>query len=119
VQLVAIGSGTPTMAKVFADEFGFKGDMYVDTKREVYQALDCKRGIGRVLGRKALGEYKKAYAAGYSQGGTQGDGLQLGGAFIIRKSGEIVWSHMEEYAGDHAPLEELVAKAREIGGGGK
>jgi len=114
VQLVAIGSGTPLMARTFAGDFNFTADMYVDTKRQVYQTLECKRGIGRVLGVKALTEYKNALAAGYKQGGTQGDGMQLGGTFLINNRGEVLWSHMEQYAGDHAPLPEILEVCKRL-----
>jgi len=109
VQLVAIGSGTPFMAKAFAKEFEYSGELYVDQKREVYMTLGTKRGIGGVIGMRALVEYKKALSEGYTQGGTQGDGMQLGGTFILRSNGQVIWSHMEEFAGDHPDLDEVVA----------
>lgn len=96
------------MAKAFAKDFNFTGDLYVDQDRKVYKALECKRGLGAVLGVKALKKYKEALAEGHSQGGTQGDGMQLGGTFLVTSSGEIVWSHMESFAGDHASTDEII-----------
>jgi len=38
----------------------------VDQERKVYKALECKRGLGAVLGVKALKKYKEAMAEGKS-----------------------------------------------------
>jgi len=108
IGLVAIGSGTPLMAKNFAEEFGFAGDLYVDQALEVYKALNCSRGVKLVLGFKAMKEIKKAIGDGHKQGLTQGDGLQLGGSFIFGKNCEVFWQHLEKWAGDHADLKELL-----------
>jgi hypothetical protein len=73
--LVAIGSGTPGMAKNFQSEFQFPGELYVDEGRAIYEQLGCNRGVKFVLNGNALGAIKKAMKEGYSQGKTQGDTL--------------------------------------------
>jgi len=108
VGLVAVGSGTPLMAKDFAKQFSFPGDLYVDQQRLVYEAFNCKRGLKYVINTKVLKSAKKAMDEGFSQGKTEGDTLQLGGTFIISKSKGILFEHLEEYAGDHANLEQLL-----------
>jgi peroxiredoxin len=75
IGLVAIGSGTPSMAKTFQEDFDFPGDLYVDQKREVFKALHCKRGLRYVLSPKAMLKMKEAISQGILQGRTQGDGL--------------------------------------------
>jgi hypothetical protein len=50
--LVAIGSGTPLMAKNFQQEYNFQGDIYVDQKRAIYESLGCNRGASYVLNMK-------------------------------------------------------------------
>lgn len=107
---MAFGSGTPFMAKAFAKEFSFTGKLYVDEKRKIYEAMNCKRGIKATLGLKAMASYKRALSEGYKQGAsTQGDGLQLGGCFILENGEEVIWKHMEEYAGDH-PDPQMILK---------
>src|SRR5687767_12681605 len=49
VPIVAVGMGTPLMAKSFAKEFNFPGKMYTDPKREVYKALSLRRGLRYAL----------------------------------------------------------------------
>lgn len=111
IGLVAIGSGSPLMAKSFQDQFKFTGDLYVDPTRRVYQALDCKRGVKFVFGRKAMGKIKQAIGEGHMQGKTQGDGMQLGGVFIMSSKG-IHWQHAEKFAGDHASNEAILEECR-------
>jgi len=108
IGLVAIGSGTPLMANNFAEEFEFTGELYVDPTLDVYKALNCSRGVKLVLGFKAMKEIKKAIGDGYKQGLTQGDGLQLGGSFLFGKNCEVLWQHLEKWAGNHADLLELI-----------
>jgi len=113
ITLVAVGSGTPFMAKAFVESQCFKGDLYVDQKLIVYKALNCKRGLGYTLGLKALGAVKDAVGEGYRQGATQGDGLQQGGVFLLHTVKGILWQHLEAFAGDHPNLEVLVQAARD------
>jgi len=115
VQIVAVGSGTPVMAKAFAQEFDFTGELYVDQSRKVYDALKCKRGLKATLGIKSLGAYKNALSHGFKQGNTQGDGLQLGGTFVLKQGGEVAWLHQEQYAGDHASNEEILDALQALG----
>jgi len=115
--LVAIGSGTPLMAKNFQQEFNFQGDIYVDQKRAVYESLGCNRGASYVLNMKALKAIKSIMGEGYSQGKTQGDALQLGGTFVISKTQGILYEHQEQFAGDHVSIEELMNACRDVASG--
>lgn len=119
VGLVAVGSGTSFMAKNFAEEFGFKGHLYVDQSLAVYKTLNCARGVKVILAFKAMKKVKDAYAEGFSQGTTQGDGLQLGGAFLLNPKCEVLWQHLEKFAGDHADLDEILDACRSAKGGQK
>jgi len=84
------------MAKDFVKEFGFPGDLYVDQKRLVYEAFNCKRGLKYALNMRVLKAAKDAMSQGFSQGRTEGDGLQLGGVFVISKSKGILFEHLEQ-----------------------
>ena len=97
------------MAKAFAEEFNFTAPLYVDQKRLLYQALDLKRGLKYVVTKNTLSAAMALRSAGVSQGKTAGDVLQLGGAFLLSAKKGVLWEHKEEYAGDLANLEELMA----------
>jgi len=107
IELVAIGSGTPVMAKNFKSEFQFPGSLYVDEKKRVYDALGCNRGIKYALSLNALKAAKQAFGEGFRQGLNQGDSLQLGGVFILSVKDGLLYQHIEEYSGHHVDLNEL------------
>jgi len=113
IGLVAIGSGTPLMAKSFQEEYHFPGTLFVDRKRLIYKALGCNRGVKYALAPKTLLAAKKALSEGFSQGATQGDALQLGGVFVIGKKDGLIYQYLEEFAGDHANNEEILKYCRD------
>jgi len=113
IAVAAVGSGTSLMAKAFQEEYKFGGKLFVDQKRSVYSALECNRGVTYILKPKALLSYKKALEEGFANGSVQGDGLQLGGIFLISKSQGILWQHLEKFAGDHASSQEIMEAAQE------
>jgi len=117
IGLVAIGSGTPLMAKSFREEFAFTGDIYVDQKREIYKALGCNRGIKYALNTKALKAIQSAMSEGFSQGKRAGDSLQLGGVFVISLQNGILFQHLEQFTGDHVDLKELMSACKQIAAG--
>lgn len=108
IQLVAIGSGTPLMAKNFQEEFSFPGALYVDRKRQVYKSLGCNRGVKYALSPKSIKAIKNAMNEGFSQGGMEGDALQLGGLFIVSLKDGLIYQHLEQFAGDHADNEDVL-----------
>jgi len=117
IGLVAIGNGTPLMAKSFQNDFNFVGDIYVDEKREIYKALGCNRGLKYALNKKALKAIQSAMSEGYSQGKTAGDSLQLGGTFIISLQHGVLYQHLEQFAGDHVDLDELLSACKQVSSG--
>jgi NAD(P)-dependent dehydrogenase (short-subunit alcohol dehydrogenase family) len=40
---------------------------------------------------------------------VQGDPFQLGGVLVVRPGGVVTWRHADRVAGDHAPLEDVIA----------
>jgi len=97
------------MAKDFAKQFNFPGELYVDQRRLIYDAFKCKRGLKYAINFKVLKKAKEAMSQGFSQGKTEGDGLQLGGSFVLSKQNGILFEHLEAFAGDHANLQNLLA----------
>eukprot|EP01122_Echinamoeba_exundans_P001632 TRINITY_DN1164_c0_g1_i2.p1 TRINITY_DN1164_c0_g1~~TRINITY_DN1164_c0_g1_i2.p1 ORF type:complete len:511 (-),score=73.44 TRINITY_DN1164_c0_g1_i2:274-1806(-) len=102
IQLVAIGNGTVNSALKFAAEVKFDGSLYVDTALDVYKSLKCHRGTWRTVlfNGSTFKQFFSALSAGYRPRGIQGDALQLGGAFVVRRGRQIVFATREEFAGD-------------------
>jgi hypothetical protein len=108
VRIVAIGNGTPAMAKNFKSEFNFPGKLYVDQLRKIYKLLNLRRDFKSALGLRSLAAAANAIKKGYRQGQTQGDLLQLGGLFIYSEKNGFIYQHASKYAGDYANYEDIV-----------
>jgi len=108
--LAFVGNGGRHFAKAFARDHGITAPVYVDTERRAYQALEMKRGLGSARGVLAsLGHAARAWRAGFRQGATQGDALQLGGVLVVRPGGRVAYRHVSAEAGDHPPLDDVLA----------
>jgi len=108
--LAFVGNGQRHFAEAFAREHGITAPVYVDTARRAYRALGMKRGLGSARGVVAsLGHAARAWRAGFRQGATQGDALQLGGVLVVRPGGRVAYRHLSAEAGDHPPLDEILA----------
>lgn len=102
---IAIGNGTPLMARDFVERFNIQMPVYTDPERSSYRLAGLKRNFG--LGFKSLAAGRRALQGGFVQGRTRGDPWQQGGVLIVRSGssdhrGEILWRHVDEGAGDHA-----------------
>ncbi|MDX2010627.1 MAG: peroxiredoxin-like family protein [Myxococcaceae bacterium] len=113
VKLFFIGNGTPTMAKDFR-AFMQMGELpvWTDPKRQTYAHLGFKRGWLSVLSPAVWKYGARAAAAGFRQGKTAGDPVQQGGVLVVKKGGELVYGFASATAGDHPPIDEVMAKAR-------
>ncbi len=108
--LILIGNGTPNFIEGFRERSGYQGPIYTDPERVAYRALDLRRG-GMSGALKTAARAVKAYRAGFRQIKTQGDGRQLGGVFVVTPAGEMVYQYRSDYAGDHPPIDDIVAAA--------
>jgi len=93
----------------FAKEGYFKGDLYVDESRQLYQAMKTTRASAFSLLRPAVwSSISKSKEKGFS-GNLVGDGLQLGGTFVFDcESGRLLFAHYQDHFGDHANLDEVL-----------
>ncbi|XP_056324537.1 prostamide/prostaglandin F synthase [Danio aesculapii] len=111
VALVGIGP-EETGVKEFKDGGFFKGDIYVDEKKQCYKDLGFKRYnainvVPAAMGKKVREIASKASAEGI-QGNFTGDLLQSGGMLIVAKGGEKVLLHfIQKSPADNPPLEEI------------
>jgi len=111
-ELHVIGNGAPMFMDGFRETTGYPGALYTDPSLAVYKAAGLKRGVMTVLspraGLAALGTLR----AGFRQGRTQGDATQQGGVLAIAPSGDVLYAHVSQFAGDNARPEDVVAAIR-------
>ncbi|MCI4390407.1 hypothetical protein PGIGA_G00122230 [Pangasianodon gigas] len=111
VALVGIGP-EETGLKEFKDGGFFKGEIYIDEKKQCYKDLGFKRYnaisvVPAAMGKKVREIASKASNEGI-QGNFSGDLLQSGGMLIVAKGGEKVLLHfIQETPGDLVPLEDI------------
>jgi len=109
-ELVFVGNGNRHFARAFRDELGIKAPLYVDTERGAYAALGMRRGFVATVGSlTAVKNAARALRKGFRQGSVQGDAWQLGGVLVVRPGGEIAYRHLSRTAGDHPPVEDVLA----------
>jgi ketosteroid isomerase-like protein len=108
VALVAIGSGTPQQAQDFAKKFKFEGELYVSQDLSAYKAFHLDRGFWLTLGPKSLWRGVNTLAKGFYQGLNAGDLWQQGGVFVMGPGKQMVYERRDNYAGDHANMQEVI-----------
>lgn len=115
VSLVLIGNGQPHQAADFAQEMGWKEDLFSDPERSTYAALAFNKGLTSLLTLPSLRKTIASFREGNSQTLSRipTDPLQQGGALLVDANGEVVFFHRDAAAGDHAPIDELVDAIRD------
>lgn len=109
-ELVFVGNGDARFARAFRDERGLEAPLFVDAGRRAYEALGMKRGVLAALGSLATVRHgARALRGGFRQGPVQGDPWQLGGVLVVLAGGRVAYRHLSSEAGDHPPVEEVVA----------
>ena len=97
----------------FAEQLDVAGVLPIlsDTKLVSYRAVGMKRSLLATFSFKGMAQYVRAFKK-FKQGATQGDPWQLGGAMIVKPSGEVAFEYIGQHGGDHPDPELLVAEAR-------
>ncbi|MER3420120.1 MAG: hypothetical protein C4290_06170, partial [Chloroflexota bacterium] len=86
-----------------------------DPRREGYRAFALRRGgPAELVGPAVLLRYAQAALKGHLGGVPMGDTRLLPGTFIIDREGTVRYARYARHAGDHPPVEELVAALRQI-----
>lgn len=111
-RLVVIGNGAPTFIAGFRDKSGYDGPLYTDPDLTAFARLGLERSVRSILNLRTLRRAVDAYRDGYRQGRTRGDAWQQGGVFVVARGGAPVYRYPSKFAGDHPPVEEVVAAAR-------
>ena len=107
---VAVGLATLDYEDFKKADYFSVGEVYIDEKKQTYDSLSFGKmtalsGYG-MLNPMVYIESRRASNKGIT-GNMQGDGIQLGGTFIVDKEGEIVFTHVQQSYTDHPTLESL------------
>jgi NAD(P)-dependent dehydrogenase (short-subunit alcohol dehydrogenase family) len=107
-ELVLVGNGGPSFAAAFREDFGLDCPLLVDPELRAYRAAGLRRGYVELLSPRLAGNALRAFRAGARQEAVQGDPWQLGGVFVIRPGGDLMFRHVSRAAGDHARIEDIL-----------
>lgn len=116
--LAIVGNGTLAQARDFEKTQGKGLRSLVDSEKRTYRALGFRHGIRYTLGPASIARGVDAMSRGFRQVDTQGDPFQQGGTLVVAAGGRPVLFQRARFAGDHAPLEEVLAAVRLAAGAG-
>ena len=68
-----------------------------------------RRGRTEILSPRLFSNAARALQAGYRQNSVEGDPWQLGGVFVVRPGGELLYAYRSREAGDHPEPADLLA----------
>ena len=107
-----VGQGRPEWAEGFCRERHIPFDCLVSPDNEAHRAYGLLRGSWRqVFGPKQVARGAlSALSRGPEtmQGPTRGDGMQLGGAFVVDTGGIVRYAHQARESSDNPPNRELL-----------
>jgi len=107
-ELVIVGNGSRYFASAFREELGLDCLLLVDPELRAYRAAGLRRGYVEILSPRLPLNAVRAFWGGARQHGVQGDPWQLGGVFVVRPGGKLMFRYVSREAGDHAPIEEIL-----------
>ena len=116
--LAIIGNGTLAHAQDFSRTEGRGLRSLVDSGKQTYKALGFRHGVRSTLGPASMARGADASARGFHQGSTQGDPFQQGGTLVVAGGAPVLFQR-SRFAGDHAPLEQVLAAAMMAAGKGQ
>ena len=112
--LVIVGSGAPMFAHAFIEDEHLEGiTVLTDEKLAAYKLFDFRRSVLHTLfAPRRWNVAVRAFREGHRQHRTQGDAWQQGGVIVVRPGGELLYRYASREAGDHPPVDEVLAPLR-------
>ncbi len=111
IEVALIGSGAPHFANAFGDSMKLDVPIYSDPDLATFQAAAFHRSVWSIMRPEVLAKGFRAFQEGHRQRRTQGDSLQQGGVLVVGPDGAVSYRYASRYAGDHPPVQEIVAAA--------
>lgn len=96
----------------FVEKKFWSGELYIDQKKESYNALGFKRFSilslpGMLISRLGRSQIAKVKEKGVS-GDMKGDGFQNGGLLVVDVGGKVLYSFIQEHVAEHANNEDII-----------
>ena len=108
---IAIGFTKLDYEEFVKNSYFKNGHIYIDEDKETYKALNFnKLGFFSMYGMMNPQMYVKAKEAGKRgiTGNFKGEGTQLGGAFVVDRSGNVIYSHVQKNYSDDPSKEDII-----------
>lgn len=118
--LVVIGVGNVEKAREFAEALPFPlENLFVDPEREVYRLIGLHDDFLRIfsvkgplaIAKRGPEKFLKANANRKSISPVNPSDVKQQGGLIILDNNEVIYFHVDEATGDHAPMEEVIDRA--------
>ena len=108
--MTAVGTGGKRYAKAFIEDERVPFEVLLDEDGSAAEIAGTKTfGVKTLLNPMATVAGARSRLAGNKQHKTGRRPLQLGATFVIGPGDELIYSDFEDYAGDHADLDEVIA----------
>lgn len=111
--VVAIFQYRAQPTRNFCRRRGVSLDCFGDPERNAYRAAGVERGgLAQYIGPRTMPGYVRAIAKGHLPGVPKGDTAQLPATFVVGPDGTVLLAHYNAHAGDHPPLDAVLAAVR-------
>lgn len=115
VSLVALGHEMLGLGEFYTQKY-WKGALFVDKEKAVFQALGTKQGnLLGLFSKETMGAGKVATERG-TEGNLEGDGFQLGGVWVFAADGTCTYSYISSSFGDHPTPATVLEEAKKAAG---
>ncbi len=112
--MTAIGTGGKRYAKAFIEDEDVPFPVLLDEDGIAAEIVDTGTiGVTSILRPGQLAAGFRSFTGGHRQGNAGRRPLQLGATIVMAPGGEILYEDREDYAGDHADIDEVI---RALGG---
>jgi len=108
VRLVGVGLGYDSLEGFIEGNYWGDNELYVDDGKNLYKELKLgTASVAHFTNSTALKKFREARARGTS-GNSTGDGMQLGGTYVIAAGGDIIFEFQQQTWGDHPTNDEIL-----------
>ena len=112
--VVAVGTGGKRYAKAFIEDLRVPFEVLLDEDGAAAEIVGTSTiGVGMAINPRAWIAGARAVKSAGPQGKTGRRPMQLGATLVIGPGDELLYEDFEEFAGDHADLEEVIAVLQE------